>query len=264
MEPRKSVLQPGVWMGVLGIDVGGSGIKGAIVDTETGDLLSDRVRLPTPQPSAPESVAEVVKELVDQLGYDGTMAGCSFPTVVANGQARTAGNIDERWPGTQVDELFGTATGLQFVVHNDADVAGLAELNLGAGKGLTGTVIMVTIGTGLGTGVYHDGKLVPNIELGRMPGKDGEPIEFYAGDRARKEAGLTWLEFGDRFNYFLQRAARVSTPAHFIIGGGSSKHFDEFADRLDVGAGLHVAHFMNNAGIVGAAMAASAAPAQST
>ena len=246
-------------MDVLGIDVGGSGIKGAIVDTVTGELRGDRMRLPTPQPSAPENVADVVKELVAQLGYTGTIAGCSFPTVVANGQARTAGNIDERWPGTQVNELFGNATGLQFVVHNDADVAGLAELSLGAGKGLTGTVIMVTIGTGLGSGVYHDGKLVPNIELGRMPGKDGEPVEFYAGDKARKEAELTWPEFGDRFNYFLQRVARVCTPDHFIIGGGSSKHFDEFADRLDVNAELHVAHFMNNAGIVGAAMAAEQA-----
>ena len=244
-------------MDVLGIDVGGSGIKGAIVNTETGDLLSERMRLPTPHPSAPEKVAEVLKALVEQLGYTGSIAGCSFPTVVANGQARTAGNIDERWPGTQVDELFGDATGLNFVVHNDADVAGLAELSLGAGKDLTGTVIMVTIGTGLGSSVYHDGKLVPNIELGRMPGKDGEPIEFYAGDKARKEAGLTWPEFGDRFNYFLQRVARVCTPDHFIIGGGSSRHFDEFSDRLDINAELHVAHFMNNAGIVGAAMAAA-------
>lgn len=243
-------------MGVLGIDVGGSGIKGAIVDTDTGELLSDRMRLPTPTPSAPEGVADVVNELVGQLGYSGDIAGCSFPTVVAGGQARTAGNIDERWPGTQVDALFGEATGLRFVVHNDADVAGLAELRLGAGRGLSGTVIMVTIGTGLGSGVYHDGKLVPNIELGRMPGKDGEPIEFYAGDRARKEADLTWPEFGERFNYFLQRVSRVCTPDHFIIGGGSSKHFDRFADQLDVSAELHVAHFMNNAGIVGAAMAA--------
>ena len=242
---------------MLGIDVGGSGVKGAIVDTETGELLSERMRLPTPDPSTPDNVAGVVKDLVAQLGYTGSIAGCSFPTVVANGQARTAGNIDEAWPGTQVDELFGGATGLSFVVHNDADVAGLAELSLGAGRGLTGTVIMVTIGTGLGSGVYHDGKLVPNIELGRMPGKDGEPIEFYAGDKARKEADLTWPEFGDRFNYFLQRVARVCAPDHFIIGGGASKKFDQFADRLDVNAELHVAHFMNNAGIVGAAMAAA-------
>lgn len=244
-------------MDVLGIDVGGSGIKGAIVDTQSGELLSERLRLPTPQPATPDGVAAVVKELVDEIGYSGRVAGCSFPTVVADGQARTSGNIDTSWLGTQVDDLFGAATGLSFVVHNDADVAGLAELSLGAGQGLTGTVIMITIGTGLGSGFYHNGKLVPNIELGRMPGKDGEPIEFYAGDKARKEADLTWEEFGDRFNYFLQRVSRVCTPDHFIIGGGASKKFDQFADRLDVSADLHVAHFMNNAGIIGAAMAAA-------
>ena len=242
---------------MLGIDVGGSGVKGALVDTKSGELLGERMRLPTPSPSSPKNVAAVVKKLVDQLEYDGSVAGCSFPTVVANGQARTAGNIDERWVGTQVDELFGDATGLKFVVHNDADLAGLAELQLGAGRGLTGTVIMITIGTGLGSGVFHDGKLVPNIELGRMPGKDGEPIEYYAGDKARKEADLSWSEFGDRFNYFLQRASRVCTPDHFIIGGGASKKFDKFADRLDITADLHVARFRNNAGIVGAAMAAT-------
>ncbi len=244
-------------MEILGIDVGGSGIKGAVVNTDTGELLSERLRLPTPQPSTPDNVATVVAEVAGQLDYQGDVAGCSFPTVVANGQARTVGNIDERWLGVQVDELFGKATGLEFVVHNDADVAGLAELSLGAGRGLGGTVIMITIGTGLGSGVFHDGKLVPNIELGRMPGKDGEPIEFYAGNKARKDNDLSWTEFGDRFNYFLQRTARVCAPDHFIIGGGASKKFDKFADRLKIAAGIHVARFMNDAGIIGAAMAAA-------
>lgn len=244
-------------MGILGIDVGGSGVKGAIVDVESGELLSERVRIATPQPSTPENVATVVERLVAELDYSGTTAGCSFPTVVVNGQARTAGNIDEAWLGTQVDQLFGEATGLEFVVHNDADVAGLAEMTIGAGRGLTGTVIMITIGTGLGSGVFYDGMLIPNIELGRMPGKDGQPIEFYAGDRARKENDLRWADWGDRFNYFLQRVSRVCTPDHFIIGGGASKKFDKFADRLEVDAAIHVARFRNNAGIVGAAMAAS-------
>ena len=243
-------------MGLLGIDIGGSGVKGAIVDTETGDLLSERVRIPTPEVSTPDNVVTVVAQLVAKLGYDGGVAGCSFPTVVVDGQARTAGNIDESWPGTQIDELFGDRTGLEFVVHNDADVAGIAEMTIGAGRGLTGTVIMVTIGTGLGSGVFHDGRLVPNIELGRMPGKDGQPIEFYAGDRARKLDDLTWSEWGDRFNYFLQRVSRVCSPEHFIIGGGASKKLHKFVDRLDVEASIHVARFQNNAGIVGAALAA--------
>lgn len=244
-------------MGMLGIDVGGSGVKAAIVDTGSGELLSKRIRMPTPQPSTPENVASVVGDLVAKLDYSGTTAGCSFPTVVVNGQVRTAGNIDKAWPGTQVDELFGESTGLQFVVHNDADVAGIAEMTLGAGQGLTGTVIMLTIGTGIGSGVFYNGELIPNIELGRMPGRDGEPIEFYAGDRARKVNDLRWAEWGDRFNYFLRRVARVCAPEHFIIGGGASKKFHKFSDRLDVEATIHVAQFRNNAGIIGAAMAAA-------
>ena len=242
-------------MQVLGIDVGGSGVKGAVIETDSGELVSERVRIATPQPATPQKIADVVRELVSQLDYDGP-AGCSFPTVVVDGRALTAGNIDESWPGTRVDELFATATGLDFVVHNDADVAGLAEMTLGAGRGLTGTVIKITIGTGLGSGVFYDGMLIPNIEVGRMPGKDGEPIEFYAGDRARKVNDLSWDDWGERFNYFLERVARVFAPAHFIIGGGASKKLHKFADQLDVEASIRVAHFGNNAGIIGAAIAA--------
>lgn len=239
----------------LGIDVGGSGVKGAIVDTTTGELLSDRVRIPTPQPATPDAIAGVVADVVKQLDYSGPV-GCSFPTVVVDGRALTAGNIDPSWRGTHVGELFGKATGLDFVVHNDADVAGIAEMELGAAKGLQGTVVMVTIGTGLGSGVFYNGVLVPNIELGRMPGKDGEPIEFYAGDRARKRDDLSWSEWGERFNYFLQRASRVLTPTHIILGGGASKKFDKFSDKIDIDASVQVARFGNNAGIIGAAMAA--------
>ena len=242
-------------MGILGIDVGGSGIKGAVVDTTTGDLLSERVRIATPKHSTPDKIARVIEKLVAEIGYSGPV-GCSFPTVVVDGQARTAGNIDPSWPGTQIDELFEQSTGLPFVVHNDADVAGIAEMQLGAGRGLTGTVIMVTIGTGLGSGVFSDGSLIPTIEIGRMPGKDGEPIEFYAGDRARKTNDLSWSEWGDRFDYFLQRTARVFAPDTFIIGGGASKKLHTFEDRLTVETPVLLARFGNNAGIVGAAIAA--------
>lgn len=244
-------------MGTLGIDVGGSGVKGAIVDTATGELLSERVRIETPKPATPEKIAGVVKELVSELDYSGPV-GCSFPTVVVDGQARTAGNIDKSWRGTQVDELFQEATGLPFVVNNDADVAGIAEMSLGAGRGLEGTVIMVTIGTGLGSGFFRNGELIPNIELGRMPGKDGEPIEYYSGDKARKDADLGWKEWGGRFNYFLQRVSRVCAPDHFILGGGASKKFDKYSGQLDIEASITVAEFLNNAGIVGAAITADA------
>ena len=241
--------------GTLGIDVGGSGVKGAVVDTDTGELLSERIRIATPKPPTPEKIAGVVADLVRQLDYSGPV-GCSFPTVVVDGQALTAGNIDKSWRGTRVDELFARSTGLDFVVHNDADVAGIAEMTLGAGRGLTGTVIMITIGTGLGSGVFYNGMLIPNVELGRMPGKDGEPIEFYAGDRARQVDDLSWGDWGERFNYFLQRVSRVFAPAHFIIGGGASKKLAKFTDKLDVEASIRVAQFRNNAGIVGAAIAA--------
>ncbi len=242
-------------MGLLGIDIGGSGVKGAVVDTTSGQLLSERVRIATPQPATPKKIAAVVKKLVAKLEYDGP-AGCSFPTVVVDGQARTAGNIHKSWRGTPVDELLHESTGLHFVVHNDADVAGIAEMTLGAGRGLTGTVIMITIGTGLGSGVFYNGMLIPNIELGRMPGKDGEPIEFYAGDKARKVNDLSWAEWGVRFNYFLERTARVCTPEHFIIGGGASTKLDKFGHKLTVDTPIRVAHFRNNAGIIGAAIAA--------
>ncbi len=245
-------------MQILGIDIGGSGIKGAIVDTKTGALLTERHRIPTPQPSTPANMAGTVKELVDGFGYSGT-AGCCFPAVVINGQARTAGNIDKSWRGTQVDAVFGETTGLTFTVINDADAAGIAEMELGAGKGLAGMVITITIGTGLGSGVFYDGQLVPNIELGRMPGKDGEPIEFYAGNKARKDNDLSWDEWGPRFNYFLERTARVMSPDHFIIGGGVSKNFDNFKDHIKVPVPVHVASFGNNAGIIGAAVAAGRA-----
>ena len=141
-------------------------------------------------------------------------------------------------------------------MRNDADAAGIAEMQLGAGVGLGGMVIMITIGTGLGSGVFYNGQLIPNIELGRMPGKDGEPIEFYAGNRARKVNDLSWDEWGRRFNYFLERAARVFSPDHFIIGGGASKSYSKYQGAIKVPTTMHVARFRNNAGIIGAAVAA--------
>lgn len=241
---------------VLGIDVGGTGIKAALVDTDTGELLTDRHRLTTPDHSTPANVAATVRKIVAEFDYDGPV-GCCFPAVIADGMAKTAGNIHKSWRGTRVDSLFKDATGMPFTVLNDADAAGLAEMAIGVGaeKALGGTVIMITIGTGLGSGFFYEGQLIPNIELGRMPGKDGEPIEYYAGNRARKEGDLDWDEWGARFNYFLERVARVTAPDHFILGGGASKKFDQFRHMINVPTKIHVARFMNNAGIIGAAAA---------
>jgi len=241
-------------MDILGIDVGGSGIKGALVDSVTGNLLTERERIETPQPSTPDNVAQAIRRLVEGFGYSGTV-GCCFPTVVVDGQARTASNVGEAWRGTRIDELFSAATGLPFVVLNDADAAGTAEMELGAGRELSGMVIMMTLGTGIGSGVFYNGHLIPNIELGHMPGKDGKPIERYASDRARETDELDWDEWGERLNYCLERVTRVMTPDHFIIGGGVSKRFDLYKHQIRVPVPIHVARSRNNAGIIGAAMA---------
>ncbi len=241
---------------VLGIDIGGTGIKAALVDTDTGELLTDRHRLATPDHATPANVAATVKKIVAEFDYDGPV-GCCFPTVVVDGMAKTASNMHESWRDTQVDRLFEESTGLPFTVINDADAAGLAEMAMGVGKekNLGGLVIMITIGTGLGSGMFYKGQLIPNTELGHMPGKDGKPIERYAGNRARKEGDLSWDEWGQRFNYFLERVARVNTPDHFILGGGASKNFDQFEHTITVPVPIHIARFLNNAGIIGAAAA---------
>lgn len=240
---------------ILGIDIGGSGIKGAIVDSSTGKLASHRHRIPTPRPATPASVSETVQQVVAEFGYSGPV-GCCFPTIVCNGVARSASNMGKCWIGVAVDQAFAEATGLPFTVINDADAAGMAEMRLGVGQGLDGTVILITIGTGLGSALFYRGDLVPNIELGHMAGKDGEPFEKWASNRARKEGDLSWQDWGARFDGFLRRCARVCTPDHFILGGGASKKYGQYRDAIAVETPIHIARFRNNAGIVGAAMAA--------
>ncbi len=241
-------------MELLGIDIGGSGTKGAIVNTETGDLITERHRIPTPQPSTPDAVAQTVKELVEHFEWKGAV-GCSFPAVMIDGKCYTAGNISPLWIGTQVDKLFSeTCGGLPFYIANDADLAGVAEIALGAGRDKQGIVIMITVGTGLGSGMFQDGKLVPNTELGHIFHPNGEIIERFAADSARKREGLKTREWAKRFDFFLQHLVRVFSPHLFIIGGGISKKFDKFKDVFTVDVPIEVAQFKNNAGIIGAAM----------
>jgi polyphosphate glucokinase len=240
----------------LGIDVGGSGIKAALVDVESGALRSDRHRIETPRPATPDSMSAAIRQLVGEFDYEGPV-GCCFPTIVVDGHARSASNLGEAWRNVQIDETFERATGLPFVVMNDADAAGIAEMQLGAGRGLDGLVVTITIGTGIGSGMFYNGQLIPNLELGHMAGKDGEPFEAYASNRARKTEELSWLEWGERFNAFLKRADRVCSPDHFIIGGGISKKFEQFRDAITIPTPIHVAKFLNNAGIIGAAVAAA-------
>lgn len=242
-------------MEILGIDIGGSGIKGAPVDVEKGELTAERYRVPTPEPATPESVAEAVKELVDFFQWQGPI-GCGFPTVVQNGMSVTKSNIHKSWVGTRVDELFSEKTGLPVTVINDADAAGLAEMTFGAGKGKQGLVVVVTIGTGLGTGVFYDGKLIPNFELGRVFYKKGQIIEHYAADSARRKENLTYKTWGKRFNRFLKHTKRILSPDLFIIGGGASKKLELFRPQITVDVPILVAEKRNNAGIIGAALAA--------
>lgn len=239
----------------LGIDVGGSGIKAALVDHQSGELCSERHRVATPRPATPDSVADAICDLVSRFDYTGPV-GCCFPTIVIDGRAKSASNMGKEWIGVAIDETFSAATGLPFAVINDADAAGVAEMSLGAGVGLNGTVITLTIGTGIGSAFFYNGQLIPNLELGHMAGRDGVPYEKWASDRARKKDELSWERWGARFDGFLQRAARVCTPDHFILGGGASKKYDKFRDSITVETPIHIARFRNNAGIIGAAMAA--------
>jgi polyphosphate glucokinase len=241
---------------VLGIDIGGSGIKGALVDTTSGELVSERLRIKTPRPAKPKAVSKAVARLVAEFDSAGPI-GCCFPTVVRDGVAHTESNLHEAWPGTSVVDRFSDATGRPFFVLNDADAAGLAEMRFGAGRELDGLVMVITVGTGIGSGLFYHGRLVPNLEIGHMPHRDRGVIEKYASDRARKDEDLSWDAWGKRFNHFLERTARVMTPDHFIVGGGASKRFDRFEHRITIDVPVHIAQLRNNAGIVGAAMRAA-------
>ena len=238
---------------ILGIDVGGSNIKGAIVDIEKGVLITERAKIATPSPSTPSAVADVVKELIGQIGYDGDLIGCGFPSIIKDGVCFSAANIDKQWKGTNVQDLFSQATGSEVYVTNDADAAGISEMNYGVGKGVTGSVLLITIGTGLGSALFVDGKLVPNTEFGHFPFK-GDIAEKYVSKTAQKRDNLTWDEFGKRFNEYLHVIERLTSPNLIIIGGGISKKFDLFGGHIDIETEVVPAKMFNHAGIIGAAL----------
>jgi len=241
-------------MEILGIDIGGSGIKGAPVDTETGEFVAPRLRLPTPKSAKPAPVAEVVAEISRNFDWHGFI-GCGFPTVIRNGVALSAANVHRKWIGTNAVTLFSEHTGCPVCVINDADAAGLAEMTFGAGRGRLGTVFVVTIGTGLGSALFLDGRLVPNTELGHIE-INGMDAERNASDAARKREKLSWKKWGQRFNVFLNTLEKLFWPDLFILGGGISKQADSFIPYLNVHAEIVTAQLLNDAGIVGAALAA--------
>ena len=241
-------------MKVLGIDIGGTGIKAAIVNTITGELLSERHRIDTPKPSEPKAVAKVIKEIVKHFDWKGPV-GCCFPTIVVDGQCKHHGNLSKEWIDVKADKLFKKeCNGIPFYVSNDADLAGVAEMNLGAGKDKKGKVFVITIGTGIGSALFYKGKLIPNVELGRIYHTDGKIIEKFASDSARKREELTLAEWAKRFDVFLNHIKIIHTPELFILCGGISKKFDNFKEHLTVDVPIKVAKFKNNAGIIGAAM----------
>ena len=241
-------------MEILGIDIGGSGIKGAPVNTDSGELLAPRYRIPTPQPSKPEAVAEVVAQVAKNFAWS-RQIGCGFPAVIRGGVAYSAANVSKKWIGTDAASLFRTATNCPVCVVNDADAAGLAEMTFGAGRGRKGVVLIVTVGTGIGTALFTDGQLVPNTELGHIElgGQDGET---YASDAARKRENLSLRRWARRFNLYLNTLEKLLWPDLIILGGGISKEFEAFRPKIQVQAEMVPAQALNEAGIIGAALAA--------
>lgn len=238
---------------VLGVDIGGSGIKGAIVDVKTGKLVTERLRLLTPQPAVPHAVADTVATLVEQIGWEGNSIGCGFPAIIKKGIAKSAANIDDAWIDTNTETLITQATGCSIAVLNDADAAGYAEMRFGVGMEEDGLVMLITIGTGLGSALFMNGHLVPNTEFGHLKFK-GDIAEKYASNNARKLHELTWVEWGNRFNAYLKHLERIFTPDLFILGGGASKKYEKFSNCINTNARVMPAKLLNNAGIVGAAM----------
>jgi polyphosphate glucokinase len=239
---------------ILGIDIGGSGIKGAPIDIKTGKLLEERHRIPTPEPSSPQKVAKTIKELVKYFKWEGPI-GCGFPAVVQNGVVKTASNVDKSWIDTNARKLFSEATKLPVWVINDADAAGLAEVKLGAGAGFKGAIVVLTIGTGIGTSLFIKGKLYPNTEFGHVEFK-GMDAEAYTSDATRKKENLDWETWGKRLNEYLMHVEFLCWPEMIILGGGASKKLDLFKEQLTLKAKIVPAKFLNDAGIIGAAMAA--------
>jgi polyphosphate glucokinase len=244
-------------MQMIGIDVGGSGIKAAIVETTTGELATPRVRVETPQPSTPAAVAAAAAGIVADHPPE-LSAGIGFPAVVLNGEVKTAANIDRSWIGTHADTLFADALGRSLIVGNDADAAGLAEMRFGAGRGEMGTVLMLTLGTGIGSALFRDGDLLPNTELGHLQIR-GKDAEHRAAASIKERKGLSWPAWSKLLAEYLDAIDALIWPDLVIIGGGISKHADHFIHDLPVRARCVPATLQNRAGIVGAAMLAAEA-----
>ncbi|MEU9034397.1 polyphosphate--glucose phosphotransferase [Streptomyces sp. NPDC048352] len=243
-------------MQIFGVDIGGTGIKGAPVDLERGELAQERHKVPTPQPATPEGVAGCVAEVVDAFSWQGPV-GVTFPGVVTDGVIRTAANMDKGWVGVDAAALLSARLdGRAVTVLNDADAAGVAEITYGAGRGVAGTVALLTLGTGIGSALFRDGRLVPNTELGHLELK-GHDAETRASVKAKEDGDLTWERWAHRLEKYLAHVEMLFSPDLFILGGGVSRKPEKFLPLITgIRAPIVPAELQNNAGIVGAAMAA--------
>jgi polyphosphate glucokinase len=247
-------------MEVLGIDIGGSGIKGAPVDVAQGVLVGERFRVVTPQPSTPPAVASAVAEVARQFDWTGPI-GVTFPAIVRHGVTWSAANVDQAWIGQDAQALFTEATRCPVTVINDADAAGVAEMKFGAGRAVPGVVMLLTFGTGIGSALFIDGRLVPNTELGHLVMHRGKETEHFASDRIRADRDLSWKKWAKRVNEVLAELEALFSPDLFIIGGGVSKYYAKFGEYLRTQARIVPAQSLNEAGIIGAALVAANAGA---
>jgi polyphosphate glucokinase len=241
---------------VLGIDIGGTGIKAAPVDVTAGTLTAERLKLPTPHPPTPDAVVDVIKQLVAHFDWSGP-TGVTFPGVVIQGVIRTAPNLDPAWIDVEATKLIGKAAGVPVSVINDADAAGVAEMRFGAGRGHDGTVLMITLGTGIGSALFYNGVLIPNTEFGHIE-IHGQDAESRASEHAREVDDLSWGKWAGRLDTYFDKIEDLLSPSLIIVGGGISKKSDKFLPKLSLRATIVPAALHNDAGIVGAAMTAAA------
>lgn len=241
-------------MEIIGIDIGATGIKAAIVDTDKGEFLTERKKLDTPDGGKPKDILKVIQRLVDHFEWKGKI-GCGFPGIIKNGVVKSTANISKSWMNMPVSNYFSKEIGCPFSVANDADLAGLAEVSFGKGKGVLGTLIFITIGTGLGSGIFVDGKLVPNTEMGHLYYKKSV-FEHYASNSARKKKEMSWQDWAVEFSAFLNHLDLLFSPSMILLGGGVSKRFSDWGEFLDTKVNVDAASLQNDAGIIGAAMLA--------
>lgn len=242
---------------ILGIDIGATGTKGALVDTKTGEFVTERVKFPTPKPSTPKAVIETAYKIVEELDWQGKPVGIGFPTIIKNGVSHSASNIDNAW--LEFDGLsafkkkFGTD---EIVLLNDADAAGVAEMTMGYGVDVSGVVILITIGTGIGTAIFNNGALLPNSELGHLLYKKGV-FEDYMANSIRERHDMSWKEWGNEVNVFLKHIEFLFSPDLILLGGGVSKKFAKYEKYITTKVTVRPAKLQNNAGITGVAMEAN-------